>query len=202
MSFFFLYNLLKILLHNFDLNLYSYYYSKPANQELLIHLMTTCDEEKMKALLLLKKYHDQMVEVNRVSDIIKKYKLYFTEQQPLMDQLIELHSNNNNFVTEVVVKDGKIQENMDAEEEKCELKESSVINRKAHIKPEVKDETIDLDSIKITVSDLIIKNNYYLDFSKQQRSKKLINDIKQEYTKLLTNSINELIKIKRDIEAL
>ncbi|KAF0273199.1 hypothetical protein FOG51_01701 [Hanseniaspora uvarum] len=143
-----------------------------------------------------------MVEVNRVSDIIKKYKLYFTEQQPLMDQLIELHSNNNNFVTEVVVKDGKIQENMDAEEEKCELKESSVINRKAHIKPEVKDETIDLDSIKITVSDLIIKNNYYLDFSKQQRSKKLINDIKQEYTKLLTNSINELIKIKRDIEAL
>ncbi len=30
-----------------------------------------------------------------------------------MDQLIELHSNNNNFVTEVVDKDGKIQENMD-----------------------------------------------------------------------------------------
>lgn len=164
--------------------------------------MTSSDEKKMKALMLLKRYHDLLVEINKASDIIKNYKLHFTDQLPLPDQLNELYTTKVNLQTEIIYKDGKIKKQTNEDQTPQEKEEPSVVNRK---NPEVstnKDKTIDADSVQLIVSDCIIKNNYYLDFSKQQRSKKLITEIKTQYTKLLINNINELMKIKNELAAL
>lgn len=164
--------------------------------------MTSSDEKKMKAFMLLKRYHDLLVEINKASDIIKNYKLHFTDQLPLPDQLNELYTTKVNLQTEIIYKDGKIKKQTNEDQTPQEKEEPSVVNRK---NPEVstnKDKTIDADSVQLIVSDCIIKNNYYLDFSKQQRSKKLITEIKTQYTKLLINNINELMKIKNELAAL
>lgn len=152
--------------------------------------------------MLLKRYHDLLVEINKASDIIKNYKLHFTDQLPLPDQLNELYTTKVNLQTEIIYKDGKIKKQTNEDQTPQEKEEPSVVNRK---NPEVspnKDKTMDADSVQLIVSDCIIKNNYYLDFSKQQRSKKLIKEIKTQYTKLLINNINELMKIKNELAAL
>ena len=164
--------------------------------------MTSLDEKKMKTLMLLKRYHDLLVEINKASDIIKNYKLHFTDQLSLPYQLNELFATKPNLQSEIVYKDGKIQKQINEDEALQEKEEPSVINRKNHNVATSKDKTIDVDSIQLVVSDCIIKNNYYFDFSIQQRNKKLIKEIKTQYTKLLTTNINELMKIKDELAAL
>ncbi|SGZ38232.1 uncharacterized protein HGUI_00432 [Hanseniaspora guilliermondii] len=161
--------------------------------------MGISEEAKMNVLMLLKKYHDHMVEINNVTDLIKNYKLHFIEQSPLINQLTDLFSDTNKLYTEIIAKNGLLVKTW-YEADSQELSESqSLINRKQSIKSEKIEQTIDVDNNKIALSDCMMKNSYYLDFSKQQRNKRLINEIKESFIKVLIYNVNELIKIKQQI---
>lgn len=161
--------------------------------------MGVSNEAKMNALVLLKKYHDHMVEINKITDLIKNYKLHFIDQSPLINQLTDLLSKSNSIYTEILVKDGfLVKIDHEAESQKSSEK-TSLINRKNTIQSEKIYETIDVDNSKTTLSDTFIKNSYYLEFSKQQRNKRLTYEIKEHFIKLLTYNVNEVMKIKQHI---
>lgn len=161
--------------------------------------MGLSDEDKMNALVLLKKYHDHMVEINKITDLIKNYKLHFIDQSPLINQLTDLFSKEDNIYTEILVKNGFLVKVHHETEFQKSSESSSLVNRKHSTKSEKIDETIDVDDTKTTISDSFIKNSYYLEFSKQQKNKRLIHEIKEHFTNLLTYNLNELIKIKQQI---
>lgn len=161
--------------------------------------MVVSDEAKMNALVLLKKYHDHMVEINKITDLIKNYKLNFMDQSPLINQLTVLFAKDNNIYTEILMKNGVLVKiNHEAESQKSS-ENITLINRKQTIKPEKIDETIDVDNTITTLADSFIKNSYYLEFSKQQKNKRLIYEIKEHIIKLLTYNVNEVIMIKQQI---
>ncbi|OBA27076.1 hypothetical protein HANVADRAFT_2180 [Hanseniaspora valbyensis NRRL Y-1626] len=168
------------------------------------------DENKLELLNSLKKYHDILVKINNMTDLVKEYKIYFNQDSILLNEINQCFEDNEAVGTSIVNNiyfsnnELKINENNYSENKNLDKNENTTLkNRKQKIQKtndELKPlETKDMTEQETDLFYLLTKQKHVLDYSKSRNRKKLLTNINENYTKLIMNEINELLKIKNDI---
>ena len=168
------------------------------------------NENKLELLYSLKQYHDILVKINNMTDLVKEYKIYFNQDSILLNEIKQCFEDNEAVGTSILSNiyfsnnEIKINENNDSEKKKLDKNEITTLkNRKQKIQ-QTDDELKPLETKDITEQEtdlfyLLTKQRHVLDYSKSRNRKKLLTTINEKYTKLMINDINELLKIKNDI---
>lgn len=166
-------------------------------------------EDKIGILDSLKVYHDVLVKINNTTDLVKEYKLHFNEGTNLIEELLGCftkdESREMNIRSEIIFEKGKIKKNNSVALDYTSIDENtpgSLKNRKRNIEPVKEKEasiTRDISQEYNPLIEMILKENYVFDYAKSKKRKVLLGKIKDSYTDLMLNDINQLLELKKNI---